>query len=322
MAKYIFKRIILMVPVILCVAILVFTMMYFAKGDPATLIAGNTATQERVAEVREQLGLNDSYLVRLGRFLGQLVQGNLGTSYVLGTDVLHDLSIKLPHTLRIAFFSIICSSLIGIPIGIRSAVKANTLEDRFSMFITMLGVSMPNFWLGILLVMLFSLKLGILPSNGIGGWKYYVLPIVSTAISGLAGTARLARSSMLEVIRADYITTARAKGVSEHGVIYKHALGNALIPIVTAIGGNFAGAMGGTVVIETVYSIPGIGTYLINGISNRDYTVVQGSILMIAVIFSLVMLAVDVAYAFIDPRIKAQYESQNKKRAKKEDKAV
>lgn len=314
MVKYVIKRIILMIPVLFCVAVLVFTMMYFAKGDPATLIAGNTATQERVEEVREQLGLNDPYLVRLGRFLSQLVRGDLGNSYVLGTSVFSDLKTKLPHTLRIAFFSILCSTLIGIPIGIRSAVKANTWEDRLSMFLTMLGVSMPNFWLGIMLVILFSLKLGLLPSNGIGGWKYYVLPVASTAISGLAGTARLARSSMLEVIRADYITTARAKGVSERGVIYKHALGNALIPIVTAIGGNFAGAMGGTVVIETVYSIPGIGTYLINGISNRDYTVVQGSILTIAVIFSLVMLAVDMAYAFIDPRIKAQYEGQSKKK--------
>ncbi len=318
MSKYILKRILLMIPILVGVAILIFTLMFFVPGDPVEIILGSSATQAQVETVREQLGLNQPYIIRLGSFLQQLfLHGSFGNSYVQGTDVGAELLTRFPRTLILALFSILLSMVVGIPLGIRAATHANSAEDRISMFVSMIGVSMPNFWLALMLVLLFALKLGILPSSGDKGFEYYILPILANALGGIAGVARLTRSSMLEVIRADYVSTARAKGVSEHDVIYKHALPNAMIPIITMCGGRFGGQLGGTVVIETVFSIPGIGAYLINSINNRDYNAVQGSVLYIAFTFSVVMLLVDLIYAFIDPRIKAQYEGHSKKRIKR-----
>jgi peptide/nickel transport system permease protein len=306
-----------MIPIFVGVAILIFTLMFFVPGDPVEIILGSAATQAQVESVREQLGLNQPYIVRLGYFLGNLFfHGSFGNSYIHGTNVGTELLARFPRTLTLAAFSILLSMSIGIPLGIRAATHANKAEDRISMFVSMIGVSMPNFWLALMLVLLFSLKLGWLPSSGDKGWEYYVLPIVANALGGIAGIARLTRSSMLEVIRADYVTTARAKGVAEHDVVYQHALPNALIPIITICGGRFGGQLGGTMVIETVFAIPGIGAYLINSINNRDYNAVQGSVLYIAFTFSIVMLLVDVIYAFVDPRIKAQYEGQHKKKIK------
>ena len=313
MARYILKRLLLMIPILIGVAILIFTLMYFVPGDPAEIVLGQSATEEQVIAMREQMGLNRPYLVRLGEFLLGLSHGDFGNSYIYGTSVGGELLTRFPKTLAIAFFSILLSAIIGIPLGIRAATHANSAEDRISMFVSMIGVSMPNFWLALMLVLLFSLNLGWLPSSGDKGWNYYILPIVSNALGGIAGIARLTRSSMLEVIRADYVTTARAKGVSERNVIYQHALPNALIPIITICGGRFGGQLGGTMVIETVFSIPGIGAYLINSINNRDYPAVQGSVIYIAFTFSVVMLLVDLIYAYVDPRIKAQYEGQRKR---------
>lgn len=318
MGRYILKRILFMIPVLFCVTILIFTLMFFVPGDPASTIAGGMATQEDLEQIREQLGFNEPYLVRLGAFLETLfLHGSFGNSYIYGTDVMGELIYRFPKTLIIAGLSILLCVLIGVPLGIRAAVRANTWEDRLSMFVSMIGVSMPNFWLALLLVLLFSLQLKLLPSSGSDTWKNFVLPVCAGALGGVAGMARLSRSSMLEVIRADYVTTARAKGVSEHNVIYHHALPNALIPIVTSVGSSFGGMLGGTVVVETIFSIPGLGLYLINGINNRDYNVVQGSVIFIAFVFSVVMLLVDIAYAYVDPRIKAQYASQGVSRRKK-----
>ncbi|PNV61506.1 peptide ABC transporter permease [Clostridium sp. chh4-2] len=318
MKKYILKRALLMIPILIGVAILIFTLMYFVPGDPAEIILGTTATQEQVLAMRDQLGLNEPYIVRLGSFLNKLfLHGSFGNSYIYGTDVGAELMSRFPKTLILAAFSILLSALIGVPLGIRAATHANRAEDRISMFISMIGVSMPNFWLALMLVLLFSLNLGWLPSSGCKGWQYYILPVLANALGGIAGIARLTRSSMLEVIRADYVTTARAKGVSEHNVIYEHALPNALIPIITICGGRFGGQLGGTMVIETVFAIPGIGAYLINSINNRDYNAVQGSVLYIAFTFSVVMLLVDLVYAYVDPRIKAQYVGQSGQKRKK-----
>lgn len=317
MGEYILKRILLIIPVLLAVAILIFTLMYFVPGDPAAIAAGGTATPEELEAIRESMGLNRPYIVRLADFLRQLFfERSFGTSYTRGTDVISDLTQRLPNTIRIASFSILFCVIIGVPLGIRAAVRANTWEDRASMFVSMLGVSIPNFWLAILLAILFSLRLGLLPSGGIGSWKNFVLPVCACAMAGIAGMTRLSRSSMLEVIRADYVTTARAKGVSEMNVIYKHALPNALIPIITAIGNSFGHAMGGTVVIETIFSIPGVGLYMVNAISERDYSAAQGCIITYAFIFSIVMLVVDLLYAFVDPRIKAQYIGTGRKEKK------
>lgn len=319
MGKYILKRILLLIPILVSVAILIFTLMYFVPGDPCEIILGASATEAQVASLREQLGLNDPYIVRLWNFLKEIIlHGSFGNSYILGTDVGAELMTRFPKTLALAIFSILLSMVIGVPLGIRAALHANHAEDRISMFISMIGVSMPNFWLALLLVLLFALRLGWLPSSGDKNWTYYILPIMANALGGIAGIARLTRSSMLEVIRADYVTTARAKGVAERDIVWSHMLPNALIPIITICGGRFGGQLGGAMVIETVFAIPGIGTYLINGINNRDYTVVQGSVLYIAFAFGVVMLLVDLIYAFVDPRIKAQYEGQSKKKMKKE----
>lgn len=319
MGKYILKRVMLMIPILLGVSILIFTLMYFVPGDPCEIILGAAATENQVEELRQQLGLNDPYIIRLGNFLKELiVHQSFGNSYIFGTDVGVELMARFPKTLTLAAFSILLSMLVGIPLGINAAIHANKTQDHISMFISMVGVSMPNFWLALMLVLLFSLKLHWLPSSGDKGWIYYILPVLANALGGIAGIARLTRSSMLEVIRADYVTTARAKGVSERHVIWNHALPNALIPIITICGGRFGGQLGGTMVIETVFSIPGIGSYLINSINNRDYNAVQGSVLYIAFTFGVVMLLVDLIYAYVDPRIKAQYEGQSKKKVKKD----
>ncbi len=320
MFRYILKRVLLVIPVLVGVAIIIFTLMYFVPGDPAQIILGENAAQVQVLELREQLGLNQPYVVRMGIFVKELfINGSFGNSYIYGTDVGTELASRFPKTLVLAIGSIGLAMILGIPLGIRAATHANKAEDRVSMFVSMIGVSMPNFWLALMLVLLFSLWLGWLPSSGSKGWEYFVLPIVANALGGVAGIARLTRSSMLEVIRADYVTTARAKGVAERDVINKHALPNALIPIITICGGRFGGMLGGTMVIETVFSIPGIGSYLIDSINNRDYTAVQGSVIYVAFTFSLVMVLVDLVYAYVDPRIKARYEGQHKKRMKKKE---
>lgn len=221
---------------------------------------------------------------------------------------------RFPKTFKLALFSVLVTVIVGVPIGIMCAINANKLSDRVWLVITLLANSMPSFWLALLLVLLFSLHLKWLPSSGIGSWKNYVLPIVSSSVGSLASIARQTRSSMLEVIRADYITTARSKGLKERSVIIKHALPNALIPIITVIGGQFSYLMGGTTIIESVYSFPGLGSYIISGINNRDYPIVRGGILYIAFTFSIMMLIVDIIYAFADPRIRAQYAASGKKK--------
>lgn len=309
MIRYIIKRILLMIPILTAVAIIIFTLMYFVPGDPVSIMLGNTqATQVEIDAARKAMGLNKPYIVRLGTYLERLViHFDFGESYTNGTSVGRELIKRFPNTLYIALSSIVLSVLIGVPLGIRAAVKANTTEDHVSMFISLLGNSMPGFWLALILVLIFSLKLKWLPSSGARSFKYFILPALANSIGGIAGIARQTRSSMLEVIHSDYVTTARSKGLSERSVVYGHALPNALIPIITLCGSRFGHMLGGTVIIETIFSIPGIGIYLIDSINSRDYNAVQGSIIYIAFAFSLMMLITDIVYAFVDPRIKAQY---------------
>jgi peptide/nickel transport system permease protein len=204
--------------------------------------------------------------------------------------------------------------VIGIPLGVTAAVHHNGFADRLCMFIALLGVSIPSFWLGLMLVRLFALNLGILPAYGVGGIQYFIMPCICNSFAGIATQARQTRSSMLDVIRSDYISTARAKGVSERDVIYKHALPNALIPVITVLGNGLANIFGGAVVIETVFSIPGIGMYMTSAIGNRDYPVVRGCVVLLAIVFSFVVLLVDLVYAFVDPRIRAQFEVHHRGR--------
>ena len=300
MGRYILKRLLWMIPVMLGIAILIFSIMYICPGDPAASMLGTGATQVQIEAKREELGLNDPYIVRLGRYL---------------RDVIDGLMERVKYTLVIAISCMLLQIFIGTPLGIIAATHRNGIADRICMFIAMLGVSVPAFWLALMMVVVFSVKLGWLPAFGVGGFKYYIMPCLANCLAGVATQARQTRSSMLEVIRSDYVTTAKAKGLSEREVLLKHALPNALIPIITIVGNGMGMMLGGTVVIENVFSIPGIGSYMTSAINSRDYPIVMGGVLLLGLIFSLIMLLVDVVYAFVDPRIKAQYEGKKRRKS-------
>jgi ABC-type dipeptide/oligopeptide/nickel transport system permease component len=305
---YILKRLLWTILVVLGVAILIFTIMYFIPGDPAKLIAGLEATPAMIEAKRAELGLDDPYIERLGGFLGDIVlHFDFGESWRTKLPVTTELMHRFPRTLTITGICILLQVLIGTPLGIIAAVKRNGVTDRLSMFGAMFGISMPNFWIAAMLILLFSVKLGWLPAMGLGGITYYILPCIANAFPGIATQARQTRSSMLDVIRSDYITTARAKGMSELRILYRHAPPNAMLPVITIVGNGIAMMMAGTVVIEKIFGIPGVGMYLVDGIANRDYSVVQSSVIFLALALALIMLLVDLTYAFIDPRVKAQF---------------
>jgi ABC-type dipeptide/oligopeptide/nickel transport system permease component len=315
MGRYILKRLLQMIPVILGVTILVFTILYFIPGDPVRLLLGAEPSPAQVEAKREAMGLNEPYLVRLGKYVeGIVFHFDFGKSWIYNTPVTTELLQRFPRTLTIAVICMLMQIFIGTPLGIIAAVNRNGLGDRLSMFIAMFGISMPNFWLALMLILFFSVKLGWLPPFGLGGIQYYILPCLANAFPGIATQARQTRSSMLEVIRSDYITTARAKGLSEFQILMKHALPNALLPIITVVGNGMGMMLGGTVVIEMIFGIPGVGWYLVGGIGNRDINVVQSSVIFLAIAFTLIMLLVDLAYAFIDPRVKARFAGQKRRK--------
>ena len=311
MLKYVFKRLLMMIPVLLGVTIVIFTLMYIIPGDPAVAILGSQAEPWEYEALRETMGLNDPYLVRLGRYLLQVyTRFDLGESYLSGVSITTELAGRIPHTLELGLFSVLVSVGIGIPMGVQAAVHAGTWRDWLPLTISLIGVSMPGFWLALMLVLAFSVKLGWLPAYGMGGLKYWILPVLSGAFGGLANLAKQTRSSMLDVLYSDYIVMARAKGMPEHDVIYKHALPNALSPIITIMGSTFARMLGGGMLTETIFSIPGVGYYMVKSVNNRDYPAVQGSVLLLSIVFTFVMLLTDIVMAFVDPRIKAQFASR------------
>jgi len=317
MAKYIGKRILLMIPVIIGVVILVFTLMQLTPGDPAEVILGSRATDAQINALRAEMGLNDPYIVQLGRYMGDVfLRFDFGTSYISNVSISTELAQRFPKTLIFAVSGMVLSLLIGIPLGVNAAIHQNSLVDYGSMTLALIGTSLPGFWFSLVLILVFSGKLGWLPAYGIGGIKYWILPIVSTAFAGITTMARQMRSGMLEVIHSDYITMAKAKGVKKQSVIYRHALPNALIPVVTVASMSFGTALGGTLIAETIFAIPGVGVYIVNAVSNRDYPVVQGGVILLAVAFSFIMLLCDLLIAAIDPRVKAQITG-GKKRSKK-----
>ncbi len=307
MGRYIRNRLLWMIPVLIGVAVMIFSIMYFVPGDPAAIILGKEAEEWEILALRQEMGLEDPFLVQLGRFLWNALHLNFGESYFTGIPVIKEIAMRMPRTTMLGFLSMFFTMLVGVPLGIYAATHRGQLGDSLVMALALVGVSFPAFWMALMLVLVFSLRLHWFPATGIGSWKNYVLPVLASTISGVGTQARLARSSMLEVVRSDYITTARSKGLKEREVIYKHALPNALLPILTSAGSRLAHIFGGSTIIETVFSIPGIGTYMINAVNNRDYPIVRASVLVLAILFSLVMLLVDLAYAFVDPRIKARY---------------
>ena len=314
MGRYIVRRLLWMIPIVLGVAILVFTLMTFCPGDPAQIILGGSATEEELQAMRDTLGLNRPFFVRLGEFLSDtFLKFDLGSSWLSGADIKSQIADRLPRTFTLTVMQMLISVTIGVSLGVFAATKQGTIGDNLTMLVALIGVSIPGFWLSLLLILLFSVKLGWLPAMGIGGIEYYILPALSGCFGGMAIFARQTRSSMLDVIRSDYITTARSKGVPERKVITKHALKNALIPIVTMIGTQFGMHLGGTMITETIFSIPGMGTLIISGVNQRDYPVVQAGAIFLSIVFSFCMLLVDIVYAALDPRIKAQYERRGMK---------
>ena len=317
MYKFVLKRLLQLIPVIIGVTFIVFFIMNLAPGDPAAIILGDQATAEALAMKREELGLNDPLLVRYFNYMKNLLRGDMGTSYKNNIPVWNQVIDRLPNTAILAVAGIFIALLFGIPIGILSAKKQYSLLDNISMVAALIGVSMPNFWSGLLLVMMFSLTLGWLPSQGMGSGgvipvlRSIILPSLTLGINSMAMVARMTRSSMLEVIRQDYISTAQAKGLNDHVITTQHMLRNALIPIITAVGLQFGHLLGGAMLAETVFSWPGLGRLMVDSIKSRDIPMVLGCVVFMATMFSIVNLIVDIVYAFVDPRIKSMYKKGN-----------
>lgn len=290
------------------VSLVVFTIMFFTPGDPAKIMLGERAPAEEVALLRTQMGLDDPFHIQFFNFVTNAFQGDLGRSLVTKQPVAAEIWARFPATLQLSAAAVLIAVLMGIPIGIISATKQYSAFDMISMIIALLGVSMPNFWQGMMMILLFSITIRVLPSSGYGTLAHLVMPAVTIGTSAAAVITRMTRSSMLEVVRQDYIRTARAKGLSERVVINRHALKNALIPIVTVVGLQFGYLLGGAVLTESIFSWPGVGRFMVDAIRTKDYPSVQGGVLLLALTFSIVNLAVDILYAYIDPRIKAQYK--------------
>ncbi len=307
MYKYILKRLLLLIPTLLGVVLIVFSIMALIPGTPGRLILGSFAAQEAVDLLNEELGYNRPFVVRFADYTLNAVCGNFGNSYLTRKPVIGEIAARFPTTLKIAVISVVFSALLGIPMGILSAVKQYSSVDIVSTGVAMFLAAIPAFWLGLMLIMVFSLRLGWLPTSGIGSVRHYVLPTVTMCLPGAASIMRMTRSTMLETIRQDYIRTARAKGASEKRVVFNHALKNALLPVITSLGLRFGVMLGGTILIEAVFGMPGLGTLVVNAIRQKDIPLVMGTVIFLAVLFCLIMLAVDLIYAYIDPRIKAKY---------------
>jgi peptide/nickel transport system permease protein/oligopeptide transport system permease protein len=304
MFQYTVKRLLSTIPVLLGISVMLFFMLRALPGDPAQVIAGDMATQKEVELIRHQLGLDRPTHIQYGHFLWRLMRLDLGNSIKTQNPVISEILPRLKNTAILAVTATLLACLLGIPAGIVAAVRPYTIWDILVTALALFGISMPAFWLGLMLIVMFSVKLHWLPVGGSGGIQFLVLPAVTLASLLVAAFARNTRSSMMETLSQDYITTARSKGLKEGAVIITHALRNALIPVVTVIGLQFGGLLGGTVLTETVFSWPGIGRLLVESILARDYPVIQGSILVFALLFILVNLVVDLLYGLIDPRVR------------------
>jgi len=306
--RYIIQRVLQLVPVIIGISIVTFLMMMLIPGDPVLLMLGQHITPQTAENVRHGLGLDQPMLTRYAHYMWNALHGDLGRSYIQHQAVSQMLADKIPVTFRLTMVAMVIAVTFGVLIGILSAVKQYSFLDTFATLFALTGVSVPTFWLGMMLQLLFGVILHILPVSGTGGEGFhlqnYLLPGFALGFASMAMYVRLTRSSMLEVIRQDYIRTARAKGLSSRVVIFKHAMKNALIPVATQAGMDFAGLMGGAILTETIFSLPGIGSMLFNAITRRDYPVVQGVTLFLALVFVLINLLVDISYAVLDPRIR------------------
>ena len=314
MGRYIIRRLLWMIPVVLGVLLIVFALSAIAPGDPVDYIVGYDAPEEVREAKREELGLNDPFIIRYGRYVvGIFTRGDFGTSYTTKQPVLGEILSRFPNTLKLTVFAVLVALIIGIPLGVIAAVKQYSAIDNATMVFALFGVSVPQFWFALMMMLIFAVKLEWLPAitanNGALGW---VLPVSMIGIANVGMIARTTRSSMLEVIRQDYIRTARAKGQKESKVIFRHALRNSLIPVVATLGNTMASSLGGSVVAESIFAVNGVGLYMLNSIDNRNWPSVAGGLLFLAIVFSFVMLFIDILYTIIDPRLKDEFNAKNK----------
>lgn len=307
MSRYILKRLVVLIPVILGVTFIIFSIMALTPSSPGRLILGIQASEADVAKMNHELGYDRPFFVRFVSYVVDALKGDFGKSYLTKRPVVEEIANRFPTTFRLAVWSVLTSILIGVPLGILSAVKQYSALDLISTVTAMFLASVPGFWLGLMLMLLFGLRLGWLPISGASTAAHYVLPTLTLAIPSSASLLRLTRSTMLETIRQDYIRTARAKGVKEGRVIFRHALKNALLPLITSVGMHFGGLLGGTVLIESVFSFPGLGSRMLEAIRDKDVPMVTGCTVFLAILFCLIMLLVDLLYAYVDPRVKANY---------------
>lgn len=318
MWRYILKRLLYVIPVMIFCSFAVFGIMNIKPGDPGRTALGVKAPQEAVDAYNHELGLDKPFLVRYKDYMVNLLKGDFGTSYVGGKEIWPQIKELFPNTIRLSILSIVFSLIIGIPLGVLSAVKQYSFADRLSSVIAMILACIPSFWFCLLLMMAFSVKLKWLPAFGLTEWKCYILPVIALSSNTIGTIIRLTRSTMLEEIRKDYVRTARSKGAKERTVIYSHALMNSLIPVVTSLGSKFTGLIGGSVFVEGVFAIPGLGRLIITAINNNDTPTVVGCVVLVSCCSVLINLGVDILYAFLDPRIKAKYIGSVKKRRKTE----
>lgn len=325
MLKYIIKRLLWMIPVILGVLIIVFILSEITPGDPVDNIVGSDATEEAREAAREAYGFNDPAVVRFFRYLkGIVLHGDLGTSYTNGQSVFSELKTRFPITIKLTLLSVALALVVALPLGVISAVKQYSWIDNVTMFAALFFVSVPQFWMALMMLLIFSVKMHILPASAsdLSNPLAWIMPVAMIGLNNVGNLARVTRSSMLEIIRQDYIRTAKAKGQKNGVVIIKHGLRNALIPVIANVGNTIGVSLGGAVVAESIFSIPGVGQYMLNAISNRNWPSVQGGIVMLALAFSIVMLLVDLIYTFVDPRLKSEFEAKNKIVRKKREEAA
>lgn len=304
MLRYVLRRIFMLIPVLFGVTLVSFSLLHLVPGDPAEILGGQEATAADIARIRAEYGLDKPLVVQYLRFVGNALRGDMGISIASRHPVRELLFQRLAFTLQLSLVSILVASAIGLLAGIISSTRQYSIFDTASMLGALFGISMPIFWLGLLLILVFAARLHWLPSGGTGGLRYLILPAIALGSASAAVIARMTRASMLEVARQDYIRTARATGYAERVVIFRLALKNAMIPVLTVFGLEFGYMLGGAVLTETVFSLPGVGRLLVEGIFMRDYPVVQGAMMVVATTFVLVNLLTDVAYAFFDPRIR------------------
>jgi ABC-type dipeptide/oligopeptide/nickel transport system permease component len=304
MAAFVVRRLLALVPTLLAVSLLVFLILKLTPGDPAFVLAGANATEAQLRNIRAAYHLDDPVVVQYGRYLAQALQGDLGMSLRTHRPVWSELAERLPFSLELAGAAFAVALIVGVLLGIVSAKRQYSLLDNLAMVLALCGISVPIFWLGILLILLLSVQLGWLPTSGAGDWKHLVLPACTLGLSSAAIVARQTRSAMLEVLRQDYVQVARAKGLPEHAVVFRHALRNAAVPTVTILGLQLGNLIGGVVVTETVFAWPGLGRLIVDSITFRDVPMVEGGVLLMAAIFLLTNLVVDLLYGYLNPRIR------------------